>query len=655
MENTKCFLPVTLFLVVLAVSCATTHRLQQIKKSEIAASLTLPDGEVKMPTVSLPDSPRDTLRIVDFEGNQTLIMNAIKDVDGEMVATDRITASYVTARFRNVAERHGKVDIEFQVRVPREMLDSKWQLQLDPDMFMLGDSLRLDPVLITGSGYRKAQLRGYQQYRRFLESIVTDTTIFINKHDLEIFLERNLPRIYALKNDSTYVSDDVFASMYGVTEREAIDHYTYGFLVRRNKRRIGMKDAMYRRYVKAPIVSEGIKLDTVIRDSNGDFIYNYIQTINTVPALRKVDICLSGEIREQDKRLYTIPRSEPLTFYISSLASLADNKERYIDKVISRKVRANTACYIEFRQGKWNVEPELGNNPDEIGRIKNNIRGLVVNEEYDLDSITIASFASPEGMIKSNEALSEKRAAAASDFFGRYASGLRDSLLRDAGAYLSFEGAAAEKPSIPHIHFRSRSGGENWPMLDALVADDKTLDEEFKEYYLRVSSLNKNLDEREKALASHQSYRYLREHLYPRLRIVKFDFYLHRRGMVHDTIHTTELDTVYMRGVQLIRDREYNEALKVLRPYADYNTAVAAVATDRNASAAEILSSLPSDARTDYLRAIISSRQGDDRSAVDYYLRACARDGAYVHRGRLDPEISNLIKKYDLKMDSRQE
>ena len=55
-------------------------------------------------------------------------MNAIRDENGEMVAHDRITASYVTARFRNVAERHGKVDIAFDVRVPAQMLDSRWQL-----------------------------------------------------------------------------------------------------------------------------------------------------------------------------------------------------------------------------------------------------------------------------------------------------------------------------------------------------------------------------------------------------------------------------------------------------------------------------------------------------------------------------------------------
>ena len=36
------------------------------------------------------------------------------------------------------------------------MQDGKWQLRFYPDMFILGDSLRLDPVIITGRDYRKA-------------------------------------------------------------------------------------------------------------------------------------------------------------------------------------------------------------------------------------------------------------------------------------------------------------------------------------------------------------------------------------------------------------------------------------------------------------------------------------------------------------------
>lgn len=644
-------LAAVLVLTAVAVGCGTGGKLKRVKTSDLRADLSLPqERSVAVKDLSLPQTPRDTLRIVDFEGRQTLIMNAVRDEDGEMVATDRITASYVTARFRNVAERHGKVDLEFQVRVPESMLDSRWQLRLDPDMYLLGDSLRLNPVIITGIGYRKAQLRGYQQYQRFLSSIITDTTLFINKRDLELFLERNLPEVFALRSDTTVVSDEAFASMYGVTQREAVEHYTYGLLVRMNKRRIAMKDAMYRRYVKAPIVTEGIRLDTVMREVNGDFVYNYVQTVNTAPRLRKADIVLSGGIWEQDKRLYDIPRSEPLTFYISSIAGLADNTERYMEKIVSRRVEANTACYIEFPQGKYAIDPGLGNNPDEIGRIKGNIRSLLVNEEFDLDSITISAFASPEGLRRSNDALSAKRALAASDYFRRYASTLRDSIDREAGAFMTMDGKISRRDT-PKIRFSSRSGGENWSMLDALVEKDDVMGSAAKQQYRLAADKYPDPDAREKALAVNPSYRYMREHLYPRLRVVKFDFYLHRKNMVQDTIHTTELDTVYMRGVQMIRDRDYKAALERLRPYNDINTAVALIALDRNASALEILQKLPSDARTDYMMAIICARQGDDRGAVEHYVRACAQDGQFVHRGRLDPEISALIRNYDLNLE----
>ena len=137
-------------MLVAGASCTTIHKVHRIQNTEVQAGITMPDRqETSLPSLSLPQANRDTLRIVDFEGNQTLIMNAIRDENGEMVAHDRITASYVSARFRNVAERHGKVDIAFDVRVPAQMLDSRWQLRLNPRMYVLSDSLDLEPVLIT--------------------------------------------------------------------------------------------------------------------------------------------------------------------------------------------------------------------------------------------------------------------------------------------------------------------------------------------------------------------------------------------------------------------------------------------------------------------------------------------------------------------------
>ena len=55
-------------------------------------------------------------------------------------------------------------------------------------------------------------------------------------------------------------------------------------------------DEIYNKYVK--VFTDNIRLDTVMVGKNGDFIYNYVQTISTRPRLRKVDITLSGEIYE---------------------------------------------------------------------------------------------------------------------------------------------------------------------------------------------------------------------------------------------------------------------------------------------------------------------------------------------------------------------
>ena len=109
---------------------------------------------------------------------------------------------------------------------------------------------------------------------------------------------------------------------------------------------------MYQRYVKAPIVTEGIRLDTVIQTIDGDFVYDYVQTINTRPKLKKVHISLSGEIYEQDQKVYSVPAGAPLEFQISSVSKLLDGRVRYKTRVIERRASANAECRIEFEEGR---------------------------------------------------------------------------------------------------------------------------------------------------------------------------------------------------------------------------------------------------------------------------------------------------------------
>lgn len=644
-------------LAALISSCATQRKLKDIRQGKITeVQLTLSKEVDHLPEMKAAAVTRDTLKIKDDDGTDILIMKAIKDEEtGEMVATDVIDAATVTARFRNVAERSGKVDLAFQVIVPEAMMDSKWQLRFHPDLYIMEDSTRLDPVIITGTAYRKAQLRGYQQYDRFLARIIQDSTRFVNLKALEIFLKRNIPQIYAFKTDSTYVSDSVFYSVYGVSEQDAVEHYTNQIAKSRNERRKSRMDKMYRKYVKAPIVTEGIRLDTVIVDANGDFIYNYVQTINTRPKLRKADIVLSGEIYEQDERLYLIPRSEPLTFYISSISALADNTERYLTKVIERKASANTECRIDFEVGKSEVKPELGENAIGIHRIKETLASLLNNETYDLDSIVVSATASPEGAYSANNTLAQRRSEAVSKYFSTYIKEYGDSLLMEGGVSMDLDGGHMRYTrQRMDIGFTPRCIPENWEDLYTLVENDPVLNVDQKETFRQIYTIE-DPDKREKTLQGRSYYSYLKESLYPRLRTVKFNFYLHRKGMVKDTVHTTVIDSTYMRGVQALKDMDYAGALALLNPYKDFNTAVAFMGLNRNANALQILEKLEKTPEVNYLLAVLYSRRGEPEKAVECYLRSCRQNRSYVYRGNLDPEISALIKTYGLNQEEEEE
>ena len=634
-----------LLAILLLAGCGSQGKLERLRRQSLAAQMVIAD-EKELPEIAMGGEPRrDTMVVEDPDGNQVLIMRAVKDENGEMVATDVIQAARITARFRNVAERSGKVDLNFRIIVPEAMQDRDWQLRFYPDLFVAEDSLRLDPILITGEGYRKAQLKGYEHYRRFLDSIAADSTHFVDRFQLEMFLRRNLPEIYRYKTDSTAVSDDEFRSHYGITQQQALAHYTNQLVVRRNRRKVGRKDEMFRKYVKAPIVTEGLRLDTVIVSPDGDILFDYVQSIHVRPSLRKATVLLSGDIFEEDRRIYRVPRTEPLTFYISSISGLSDDAVRYKTLVTERRVQANTACYIDFEQGRAEIRKETGHNREEMARIEGNLRSLLQHRDFDLDSIVVTASCSPEGSFEHNRKLSMRRSESVSNYFEGFLRHWRDSVRR-CGFHIGLDETYQEEAPA-EIRLLSRNNPENWTMLDALVREDGILTVKEKEEYARTASVREP-DLREQRLQKLPSYRHIRESLYPRLRTVRFDFHLHRKGLQKDTIHTTVVDTAYMQGLQAIRDREYERAVTLLRPYKDYNTAVAFCALDYNASALEVLEPMERTDKVLYLLAILYSRRGDDRRAVESYLKACRINPSFVHRGNLDPEISGLIRRYGL-------
>lgn len=600
-------------------SCSPYSKIRRIRSGEVGMTLSVSEEkplEDEMEDEVVIDSIRGTL------SDEPIIMNAIRDSEtGEMVATDVIDASKVVARFRNVAERAGYVSISFDVNVPSAMSDSEWQLKILPFMMIQQDTLPLDALYVTGERYRAGQLRGYERYKAFLASIITDTTDFIRLNQLEIFIKRHYPDTYAMKTDSSFVPAPMAENLFGVTQRDALIHYSRHLKWKMNERRKSRKEAMFDKYVKDPIVSEGIRLDTVLTSSDGDFIYRYVHTFRSRPMLKKVTVSLDGKLYEDGECIHDFPFPDDLTFYISSLSGLVDDRPKYRMYVLERTVYDNTKALIDFRQGSAEVDSTLGDNASELLRVRRCIDDVQAREDLELDSLVIVASCSPEGTWNSNRRLSAARSEAVMKYIKEFVPDQwRDSL------------KASELP-------------ENWSQLELLVDNDTVLEAGARRRILEVIRERRDPDAAEHKLSSMADYRYLREKVYPQLRSVRFDFFMHRTGMVKDTVHTTELDTVYMAGVRAMKDLDYKKAVTIFRPYDDYNAALAFMSADYNHSALDVLGRLDdSDPKVCYLKAMVLSRLEQHEEALKYYRLCLAYDPYMRYRANLDPEMHLLVR-----------
>ena len=82
----------------------------------------------------------------------------------------------------------------------------------------------------------------------------------------------------------------------------------------------------------------------------------------------------------------------------------------------------------------------------------------------------------------------------------------------------------------------------------------------------------------------------------------------------------------------------------MLHTYNDHNTALAMMSLGYDDGAYEILTALPPTDKSYYLRAILCSRLGYIEEGRRCFIESCNLNSAMEYRGKLDPEISNLLK-----------
>lgn len=615
----------------LLLSCAGGRKLSLVKESGITAEVavgSLDDVSAQVVADTLAVVP-DVLEVHDLNGNR-IIMNAVLDEEsGEMVASEELEEIVVEAKFRHVAERNGVVDLVFELAVPEQLQKSMWQVRFTPKFAFLGDTLCGDKIFITGEKFRKVQDWEYMMYRNYVDRIVPGhlaDSVFGREKMKTRFLSRNK----------------------GVEESVAALHYRADFLEKINRRLERSRMKVYGQFVVDPYPTEGVRLDSVVADSGtGQIRYFYVQTLPVQAGLKRVDMVMDGQVHTNGRMLCSLKSTSPITFYISSISSFADNTERYLKKVVARDLHFETMYNIGFAKGDWRVDPVFEDNAAELASLKENLVEICGNEDFVLDSILISAACSPEGDINLNRRLSRQRGESIRQYVMECLQDTRDSLREDVWE-INEDETCREKDLgvtvLPQNNIRITGISEDWETLFAMMEADTLVENERWRELARVE----DMDARETVLRGMKEFGYVKEKMYPRLRRVRFNFKMHRKGMLKDTVYTTVLDSVYMRGVEALLNREYSVAVKILRPYRCFNTAVAYVCMDYNSSALEILNGLPRDARRDYMLAVVYGRLGEEKKAVEYFLNSVEQDEQMRYRGNLDPEISMLIKKYGM-------
>ncbi len=378
-------------------------------------------------------------------------------------------------------------------------------------------------------------------------------------------------------------------------------------------------ERMFNRLVKFPY-PEDARLDSVV-ERRGMMEYYYSQEVPTDETSKRMTVTLQGKVVGIDDSAYTLPSSDTLSYVVSSMLSFVDTLPRYRIRIIDKYVTVTDRNYIQFMVGRTDVKEDLGENRAQLDKIETLMRRILEQQEFYVDTITLTAASSPDGRTALNDAIAEGRARALKRYlacrFGRQI----DTLLT------------------------LRWVGEDWSTLIELIRGRTEV--KHRDEILALIAAEKNPDRREAKLRRHypEDFAWIKANLYPYLRAVNFRYDLRRVGMVKDTVHTTELDTAYARGVELLRKRKYARALYILNGYNDRNTVVAHLSMGHDERALELLDTMPKDAVTEYLRAIACSRLGRKEEGREHFLQACRLDPRMEYRANLDPEITELLKR----------
>ena len=473
MRTTRRIIPFAL-LSGLLLSCGSEHRLARVRISQPGVREATTDTACKVP---------EQIAWTDDKGERHIVTRAEKDsVTGEEITSVELSEITVMARSKQVAERNGKINLDFVVTVPGELVSNKWQLQLAP----VATSLRIRYIW-TGSSFQGLTLQdaekrlyalpGVHQLHHTRQPVPAETVRRERLQEALAELEEEYFQAwkhevlqkerwidwsdkanarFALFNWRVEQNRRAIAGYNSILEhlpaywmtRELEGKYIPsrwrmfaegGYKIR--TRSISPEDsaAITRRFTDYGKMAENQKrkeqagamydkyvrfpyeparLDTVIREGN-KFVYYYKQELPATENTKRIDLTLDGLILSKDETRTPLPPSDTITYFISSMVQFLDRTPRYKKKIVTRKDEVSLRAYVAYKTGSTEFREETGNNRSEIDKVFKAIRSINYTGEFLIDSVLMTATSSPEGDAGMNLFLSRGRATELKKYLAR--------------------------------------------------------------------------------------------------------------------------------------------------------------------------------------------------------------------------------------------
>ncbi|QIK60161.1 hypothetical protein G7050_10100 [Dysgonomonas sp. HDW5A] len=707
------------------------------------ANIVLPDDQMNNKSKSSIASERVTFRNSGSSGINGEV--ALKDGQNKLdtSAVYRLPEVEVKAQGRFTAERDGRINVDFKIIVPKEILSDNWRLVLNPKLLHNDSVVSLQKVILNGRGFVDKQKQDYDDYDKFLKSIVDKSqydSIYLDRDNISRDIRKRQEyyfNIYKkdMKEQMDYEKwktkreeEDAYmdamkirykTEQYHRYARKAIDHTVRNMVEnkdttglhakymkdyeRKTKKHISRylddfsfhgdkdslesfkkemelmrvpkkyrelyetnrqiadinnhvftlkdsieiskhryffdeivlnelaatrKDEMFEKMVKFPYIENKaeIRLDTII-PSGSNFVFYYTQEYPVVEGLKKIRLTMDSKIQAIDRSEYKLQGADTLSYFIASLAQLADVSLISKRTELHRNLYDRISVYTRYKTAKSAMlvyEIDYQDNRANMDKFLDSYRKYINSPEFTIDSVTLIVTTSLEGDYEDNYELTSKRALSVKNYL---------------------KGALPD--SDVESLFKIKHKGEDWNTLLAQIrkTDDIVNKEDIQTMLTNAVYPDQCEEDIKKQFPA--DYRIMKDSIYPLLRRADFVIDLHRTGLVSDTVKI-EYRSDYEEGIRLLQDREYWKAIEILANYPDYNTALCLVCLGYNSKAYDLLTNLTPTGNTEYLLAILCSRMQKEREAVSHLLKSYELDPSKIYRSKLDPEVTALIRKHNL-------